>query len=199
MKQGTVFYKMTGSGNDFVMFDGRHVQAAELTTGTIVAICDRRLGIGADGVALLEPSDAAGIHFTFRFWNSDGSPGPMCGNGALCATTLAGALEFTPAGEEVRFATEAGVHRGRVVEGQSEADIVERFQAYIIPSLQKNHGKDSIEKVSTIRLLHPIRMLKNYMPLVNMKDGYLRKEWGLDSIYIGGDLDRGPKHRGGGR
>jgi len=120
MKPGTVFYKMTGSGNDFVMFDGRYVQASELTAEAIVAICDRRLGIGADGVALLEPTDAAGIHFTFRFWNSDGSAGPMCGNGALCATTLAGALEFTPAGEEVRFATEAGVHRGRVVEGQSE-------------------------------------------------------------------------------
>ncbi len=48
-----------------------------------------------------------------------------------------------------------------VVEGGSESDIVERFQAYIIPSLQKNHGKDSVEKVSTIRLLQPIRMLKN--------------------------------------
>jgi DNA-binding Lrp family transcriptional regulator len=76
-----------------------------------------------------------------------------------------------------------------VVEGQSEADIVERFQAYIIPSLQKNHGKDSIEKVSTIRLLHPIRMLKNYLPLVNMKGGYLRKEWGLESIFIGEDAE----------
>ncbi len=72
-----------------------------------------------------------------------------------------------------------------VVEGQSEADIVERFQAHIVPSLQKNHGKDSIEKVSTIRLLKPIRMLKNYLPSVNMKDGHLKKEWKLDSIYIG--------------
>jgi len=72
-----------------------------------------------------------------------------------------------------------------VVEGGSESDIVERFQAYIIPSLQKNHGKDSVEKVSTIRLLQPIRTLKNYLPLVNMKDGRLKKEWRLDSIYVG--------------
>jgi len=72
-----------------------------------------------------------------------------------------------------------------VVEGGSESDILERFQAYIIPSLQKNHGKDSVEKVSTIRLLQPIRMLKNYLPLVNMKDGRLKKEWRLESIYVG--------------
>ncbi len=74
-----------------------------------------------------------------------------------------------------------------VVEGESEADIVEKFQAYIIPSLKKNHGKDSIENVSTIRLLRPIRMLKNYLPAVNMKDGYLKKEWRLESIYVGGE------------
>lgn len=74
-----------------------------------------------------------------------------------------------------------------VVEGGSEADIVERFQAYIIPSLQKNHGKDSIEEISTIRLLQPIRMLKNYLPLVNMTEGRLKKEWRLESIYVGGD------------
>jgi len=71
-----------------------------------------------------------------------------------------------------------------VVEGRSEADIVERFQAHIVPSLQKNHGKDSIEEIRTIRLLQPIRMLRNYLPLVNMKDGRLKKEWHLESISV---------------
>jgi len=120
MKPGTVFYKMTGSGNDFVMFDGRHVQAEELTAGAITAICDRRLGIGADGVGLLEPTDQDGVHFAFRFWNRDGSAGPMCGNGALCATRLAVLLEFAEPDVEVRFSTSAGIHRGRVVGDRSE-------------------------------------------------------------------------------
>ena len=123
MNPGTVFYKMTGSGNDFVMFDGRHLKADALTTEAIVAICDRRLGIGADGVALLEPTERDDVNFAFRFWNSDGSPGPMCGNGALCATRLAGILEMARPEEEVRFATPAGVHRGRVVEGENESEI----------------------------------------------------------------------------
>jgi diaminopimelate epimerase len=124
VKPGRVFYKMSGSGNDFVMFDGRHLEAAELTPETIVAICDRRLGIGADGVGLLEPAAAGGadpgVTFTFRFWNSDGSPGPMCGNGALCATRLAVRLEFARPDDEVRFATAAGIHRGRVVGERAE-------------------------------------------------------------------------------
>ena len=88
MKPGTVFYKMTGYGNDFVMLDGRHVVADELTPAVIAALCDRRMGIGADGVGLLEPTSVEGVHFAFRFWNRDGSVGPMCGNGALCVTRL---------------------------------------------------------------------------------------------------------------
>jgi len=142
MRQGTVFYKMTGSGNDFVMFDGRHVKAGELTAEAIAAICDRRLGIGADGVAVLDPTDQEGVHFVFRFWNRDGSPGPMCGNGALCATTLAGVLELARTGEEVRFATEAGVHRGRVVEGESEIWLPDCPPPKAVPAVRTAAGEE---------------------------------------------------------
>jgi diaminopimelate epimerase len=142
VNQGTVFYKMTGSGNDFVMFDGRHVKSQELTTEAIVAICDRRLGIGADGVALLEPTEEEGVHFAFRFWNSDGSPGPMCGNGALCATTLAGVLELARTDEEVRFSTEAGVHRGRVVDGASEIWLPDCALPRSVPAVKTVAGEE---------------------------------------------------------
>jgi len=120
MRPGSVFYKMSGSGNDFVMFDGHHTSAEELTPATIVALCDRRMGIGADGVGLLEPTEPGGVDFRFRFWNRDGSVGPMCGNGALCATRLAVVLEFARPEAEIRFSTPAGLHRGRVVGSRSE-------------------------------------------------------------------------------
>jgi diaminopimelate epimerase len=124
MNQGVVFYKMTGSGNDFVMLDGRYLPAADLTPATIAAICDRRLGIGADGVALLEPSQEPGVHFRFHFWNRDGSPGPMCGNGALCATRLAALLELAPGNGDIRFSTPSGLHQGRAVDREDEAEIL---------------------------------------------------------------------------
>ena len=118
MRPGTVFYKMSGSGNDFLMFDGRHWHPEDYTPEAIRAICDRRQGAGADGVIVLDPAAPAGAHFTFRFWNSDGSLGPMCGNGALCATRLAAHLELAPPQGEVVFATPAGLHRGEVRAGR---------------------------------------------------------------------------------
>jgi diaminopimelate epimerase len=141
MRPGTVFYKMTGSGNDFVMFDGRHVRADELTTAAIVAVCDRRMGIGADGVGLLEPSDQEGVHFAFRYWNRDGSQGPMCGNGALCATRLAVVLEFAKPDQEVRFSTPAGIHRGRVVGARSEIALPDCAPPQEVPEVSTAAGE----------------------------------------------------------
>jgi diaminopimelate epimerase len=115
VKPGTVFYKMTGSGNDFVLLDGRYADLKDVSPELVIAICSRRTGVGADGVILLDPDCPRGVHFTFHFWNSDGSPGPMCGNGALCATRLASLIELAPSSNEVRFSTPAGIHRGRVV------------------------------------------------------------------------------------
>ncbi len=142
MKPGSVFYKMTGSGNDFVMFDGRHVCADELSPETVVAVCDRRMGIGADGVGLLEPTSQPGAHFAFRFWNRDGSAGPMCGNGALCATRLAVLLELARPDEEVRIATDAGLHRGRVVGDQSEIGLPDCPMPAAVPAVRTEAGEE---------------------------------------------------------
>jgi len=49
----------------------------------------------------------------------------------------------------------------------------------------KNHGNDSIEAVSTLRLLAPVRIMRNYQPLVNMNGGYLRPDWPSEAIYVG--------------
>ncbi len=120
MRPGAIFYKMSGSGNDFILFDGRYSHLEDFTVERIQAICDRRQGAGADGVILLDPCGPEGTHFTFHFWNSDGSRGPMCGNGALCATRLATLLELAPADAVVRFATQAGIHEGQVRQGRPQ-------------------------------------------------------------------------------
>jgi len=54
----------------------------------------------------------------------------------------------------------------------------------IVPSLRKNHGEDAIEEIQTIRLLRPIRMLRNYLPDVNMQNGVIRPDWSNDAIYV---------------
>ena len=124
MRLGVAFHKLTGSGNDFVAFDGRDIPPADLTPAVVAAVCDRRHGVGADGVIVLAPATQPDTHFAFHFWNSDGSPGPMCGNGALCATRLATVLRLAPADGEVRFSTGAGVHRGWLAgEDRSEIEL----------------------------------------------------------------------------
>lgn len=72
-----------------------------------------------------------------------------------------------------------------IVDGRNDADIVDRFQEEIVPALQRTHGEDSIEAIETIRLLAPVRMLRNYLPSVNMKDGKLKSDWSIDSIFVG--------------
>ena len=71
-----------------------------------------------------------------------------------------------------------------VVQGTSDADIVERFQEKIVPSLRKNHGKDSIEDVQTVRLLSRLRILRNYLPDVNMQGGRMKTDWDTDAIFV---------------
>ncbi|MBI2195041.1 MAG: hypothetical protein HYU36_23920 [Planctomycetes bacterium] len=72
-----------------------------------------------------------------------------------------------------------------LVEGQTDAEIVENVQSKIIPSLMKNHGQDSIMDISSIRLLMPIRIMHNYLPCLNMQNGRLREDAGRDTIFVG--------------
>lgn len=72
-----------------------------------------------------------------------------------------------------------------IIEGKNDADIVENVQGKVVPSLRKNHGPDSIEEISTVRLLQPIRIFHNYVPLVNMSKGVLRTDWPVDGIFVG--------------
>jgi diaminopimelate epimerase len=89
------FFKMTGSGNDFIMLDGREHEPAAWTPKRIQAACDRRTGIGADGLVILAPEGAGAVRM--HFYNSDGGRAAMCGNAALCSTRISVRLGFAPA------------------------------------------------------------------------------------------------------
>ena len=79
------FTKMQGAANDFVVVDARDMERDWMKLA--VAVCDRHLGIGADGLILLCPSDRA--DFRMRIFNADGSEAEMCGNGIRCLTRYA--------------------------------------------------------------------------------------------------------------
>ncbi len=71
------------------------------------------------------------------------------------------------------------------IDGASDTELVQTVQEKLIPSLLKNHGENSIEEISTIRLLSPVRVMRNYLPFVNMEGGYIKKDWPDEAIYVG--------------
>lgn len=71
------------------------------------------------------------------------------------------------------------------VDGENETDIVQTVQAQLMPSLLRNHGENSIEEVNTIRVLAPVRTMRNYIQPVNMEAAYLKKDWPDEAIYVG--------------
>ena len=83
------FVKMSGAGNDFIVINKTIYPALDFNNGSVKKLCDRRNGIGADG--LITISDSVGQYdFIMDYYNSDGSTGSLCGNGARCAVRYAG-------------------------------------------------------------------------------------------------------------
>ncbi|MGE5399919.1 MAG: diaminopimelate epimerase [Ignavibacteriales bacterium] len=92
------FVKMSGAGNDFVLFDKKVTPALILSPQGIKKLCARGTGIGADGVLVID--DRSGYDFSMEYYNADGSTGTLCGNGARCAlkyAELSGRLSGTGA------------------------------------------------------------------------------------------------------
>ena len=104
------FYKYQGTGNDFIVLDNRKHDYSNLSSEQIRRLCDRRFGIGADGLMML--NEKAGYDFEMKYYNADGREGSMCGNGGRCM---------------VRFAYQLGIHRNLynflAADGVHEAEI----------------------------------------------------------------------------
>jgi diaminopimelate epimerase len=81
------FYKYQGTGNDFVILDNRNGQYSSLTQKQVKRLCDRRFGIGADGLMML--ANKTGYDFEMIYFNADGNESSMCGNGGRCLTMFA--------------------------------------------------------------------------------------------------------------
>lgn len=111
----TPFNKYQGTGNDFIIIDNRKGTFNPGNSTLIKRLCDRRFGIGADGLILIDKHDS--LDFEMIYFNADGFRGTMCGNGGRC--TAAFALKHGIAGTAQRFMASDGIHEAR-----AENDII---------------------------------------------------------------------------
>jgi diaminopimelate epimerase len=140
------FFKMSGSGNDFIIVDNREkIVKDDDLPGFIHRICRRKMSVGADGFILIEPSNKA--DFKWRFFNSDGSKAEMCGNGARCVARFAYVNGI--AGENLSFETEAGVVSGQVKNDRAKVKMPDPVELRLDYSIKLKNGPVTVCSVNT--------------------------------------------------
>ena len=105
-----IFHKYQGTGNDFVIIDDRAEEFDPTDQARIAALCHRRFGIGADGLMLLRNRE--GYDFEMVYFNADGAPSSMCGNGGRCLVAFAKYLNVIQ--DNAYFLAVDGPHEARV-------------------------------------------------------------------------------------
>ena len=152
------FLKYQGTGNDFILLDNRK-NGFSLSAEQIHMLCDRRFGIGADGLMLL--NERPGYDFEMKYYNSDGKDGSMCGNGARCM---------------VKFVYHLGIHRELykflATDGAHEAEIdtdgIVSLKMKDVRTIKKFHNDFILDTGSP----HYIKMVTNVSELDVYKKGY---------------------------
>jgi diaminopimelate epimerase len=140
------FYKMSGSGNDFIIIDNRKrvVPETELSR-LITAVCRRKLSVGADGFIVVEDSDQA--DFKWRFFNADGSLAEMCGNGARCVARFA--VINGIAATSLCFETAAGVVKAEVSDGGVKVKMPDPVDLKLDYSVELRRESRTVSSVNT--------------------------------------------------
>jgi len=144
------FYKYQGTGNDFIILDNRNNEYSSLTPLQINRLCDRRFGIGADGLMMLKNKE--GYDFEMIYHNADGKEGSMCGNGGRCLVKFAyhlGIVETT-----YKFIATDGEH-----EAEIDTDGIVSLKMKDVNGVQEYHGDQILDTGSP----HYIKMVGDVM------------------------------------
>ena len=164
------FYKYQGTGNDFIMIDDREKEFDLTDNDLIAALCERRMGIGADGLILLREHGT--LDFEMIYFNADGKESSMCGNGGRCIIAFAQMLEMT--GNETTFMAIDGEHKGRLMDDgiylqMQDVKKIEGVGDGLVLNTGSPHYIEMVDELDYIDVEKQGRKIRNSVPF--KKDG----------------------------
>ena len=158
------FFKYQGAGNDFILVDNRNGGLDHQNQALIERICDRRFGIGADGMMFLQTKD--GYDFEMVYYNADGNPSSMCGNGGRCIVAFAKSLQLIDT--EANFLAVDGPHYAKISDSGNWVSLqmidVERVDtdgnAYVL-NTGSPHYVEAVSQLSEKDVFNDGRLIRN--------------------------------------
>lgn len=156
------FFKYQGTGNDFILIDNRQLHFPKNNTKLVAQLCDRKFGIGADGLILLETNDR--YDFSMVYYNSDGQLSSMCGNGGRCLVHFARELGIIS--DRATFEAVDGLHHatidGNIVSlGMGEVHEVVMEENYTYLDTGSPHHVQMVEKLGDFDVVGEGRRIRN--------------------------------------
>ncbi|MEO9953547.1 diaminopimelate epimerase [Nonlabens sp.] len=157
------FFKYQGTGNDFVILDNRDLHFDKTNTKLIEKLCDRKFGIGADGLMLLENHDT--LDFTMVYYNADGNESSMCGNGGRCLVSFAQHLGIVE--DTASFEATDGLHHahlfdnGEVSLQMTDVSVVQVFDGHIFTNTGSPHHVQLTDNIDHTDVFTQGRHLRN--------------------------------------
>lgn len=167
------FYKYQGAGNDFILIDNRLKQFPENNPNLYNKLCNRRFGIGADGIMLLENLD--GYDFKMVYFNADGNESSMCGNGGRCLVRFAEELNITKS--ECRFLAVDGPHYAKISEHTIQLEMIDVHG-------WKTYGTDITLQTGSPHYIHWVNNLSSFDVYSNGKAIRYNEDFKKEGINI---------------
>lgn len=152
------FSKYQGAGNDFILIDNRKLHFDSKNEGLIQKLCDRRFGIGADGLMLLQEKE--NFDFEMIYYNSDGRAGTMCGNGGRCIVAFARDLKLIS--DKTDFLAVDGSHHANLENNLIDLQMIDVQEI----------SRDGEAYVINTGSPHYIKFMNNLVDLDVFKAGY---------------------------
>ncbi|SCY09776.1 diaminopimelate epimerase [Nonlabens sp. Hel1_33_55] len=160
--QSTTFYKYQGTGNDFIIIDDRQEQFSKKDTKLTARLCDRKFGIGADGLILLQNNRHH--NFTMVYFNADGNESSMCGNGGRCIASFARFLGV--ATDTTTFEAIDGLHHAKIFDNGNvslqmmDVKNLQLFDGHVFTNTGSPHHVELTDNIEHVDVFNQGRHLR---------------------------------------